>query len=342
MSQMNDGSRSRQRIRKPAPALDIPDIHENAAERKRILNVLAQRRYRQRKREARLAARAEGLHQRLTENQAELEGDASPCSADETNPQRGSHETLDEQQPSSEHLTFPLDSTTLSNVGNFNKDELQLLSATSPYYNIGSDTFNPDHTIRTSPSLADDYTFGDGTSSIASSSTTFPDSYFLQVPPLTLLRGLFRIAMRLNAASSVFSLTSISPFNLGLGPDPSEIPPAWRPTAAQLSVPHHPVLDLFPWPPVRDRLIEVLSLTEQSAEIGLMDTPRLVNFIYDMEDAGEGIRIWGSDPYDETHWEVGQVLYERWWFVFDRSTVEQSNYLRIQRGAAPLRASQYR
>jgi hypothetical protein len=39
--------RSRQRTYKPPPVLDVPDIDENGPERKRILNVLAQRRYSQ-------------------------------------------------------------------------------------------------------------------------------------------------------------------------------------------------------------------------------------------------------------------------------------------------------
>lgn len=39
--------RTRQRSYKPAPVLELPDIEENAPERKRILNVLAQRRYSQ-------------------------------------------------------------------------------------------------------------------------------------------------------------------------------------------------------------------------------------------------------------------------------------------------------
>jgi len=37
--------RTRQRIHKPPPVIAVPDIDEDAAERKRVLNVLAQRRY---------------------------------------------------------------------------------------------------------------------------------------------------------------------------------------------------------------------------------------------------------------------------------------------------------
>jgi hypothetical protein len=69
---------------------------------------------------------------------------------------------------------------------------------------------------------------------------------------------------------------------------------------------------------------------------------RLVDFIYDMEDTAEGLMIWGPDPYDEAGWEVGQLLFERWWFVFDQAVVERSNRLRRQRGAPPLRALGWR
>ena len=175
----------------------------------------------------------------------------------------------------------------------------------------------------------------DGTTS--PDSTTFPDSYFLAVPPLTLLRGLLRIASRLNAASSIGSLASTSPFNLGLGPDSSQLPTTWQPTPTQLSVPHHPLLDLLPWPSVRDRIIGVMALANDSGDGSTTGSP-LVDFVYDIEDSAEGMRIWGSDPYDEASWEVGQVVFERWWFVFDKKVVEQSNTWRRRRGAAPLHA----
>lgn len=37
--------RTRQRVHKDPPSLQVPDIEEDASERKRVLNVLAQRRY---------------------------------------------------------------------------------------------------------------------------------------------------------------------------------------------------------------------------------------------------------------------------------------------------------
>ena len=38
--------RTRQRIHKSPPTLAVPNINDDASERKRVLNVLAQRRYR--------------------------------------------------------------------------------------------------------------------------------------------------------------------------------------------------------------------------------------------------------------------------------------------------------
>jgi hypothetical protein len=191
------------------------------------------------------------------------------------------------------------------------------------------------------------------TSSAATTTTTtnstesFADSYYLPVPPLTLLRALVRIATRLGAMPAAWSLSAASPFTTGCCPDRSQLPPAWQPTPTQLAVPHHPVLDLLPWPAVRDRIIEYLSL-------GLTDTldgggainnnsrgsvtgSLLLDFIYDMEDGAEGVRVWGADPYDEANWEIGQVVFERWWFVFDKRVIEASNHWRRRRGAEPLR-----
>lgn len=63
----------------------------------------------------------------------------------------------------------------------------------------------------------------------------------------------------------------------------------------------------------------------------------VVNFAYDVEDDAEGVRIFGDDPYEPASWEVGQLLFERWWFLFDREVIANSNRWRRMRGAPPLR-----
>lgn len=169
-------------------------------------------------------------------------------------------------------------------------------------------------------------------------SESFPDSYLLPVNELKLMRAALRVADRLNA-QSLWDLTASSPFNLGTNPPADQLPLAWQPTTSQLLVPHHPVIDLLPWPSCRDRILDVLSLPDDARPPTARGALALVNFIYDLEDSAEGIRIWGSDPYDEKGWEVGQVVFERWWFIFDRDVVERSNHWRRLRGAPVLRIS---
>lgn len=199
---------------------------------------------------------------------------------------------------------------------------------------------------------------------------TFPDSYLLPMAELALFRAFTRIAKRLGCGGgAVWSLDARSPFVTSRSPSPSSplapgglasvnLPAHLRPTLAQSTVPHHPVLDFLPWPVVRDRLITVLSMPdgvrppvaggtsvpasaasdggEGSGDGGGGVPMALVQLSYDMEHTAEGIRIWGPDIYDPRAWEVGQVFFEKWWFIFDREVVEQSNYWRRMRGAKEL------
>ncbi|KAK5465477.1 hypothetical protein LTS15_002040 [Exophiala xenobiotica] len=185
-------------------------------------------------------------------------------------------------------------------------------------------------------------------------STTFPDESHLDMPELALLRGCMSIAHRLDVADLIWSLSSISPFCTTTTPtttamatsmaNPSDrglafahLPPNLRPTPAQLSIPHHPVIDLLPWPSVRDRLIHVLNQPPQFRPAGGAKSPMaLIEFVYDIEDPGEGVRISGEDPLDGRNWEVGEKVFRGWWWCFDREVVSRTNELRRRRGAATL------
>lgn len=186
----------------------------------------------------------------------------------------------------------------------------------------------------------------------------FPDSYHLPMAELALLRAFGRIGKRLGLGlGALWELGARSPFVVETSAAGDKAPPSQpqspsqsqqrvlqlpqhlRPTRTQSTVPHHPVLDFLPWPVVRDRLITVLSLPDEARPCGGGGggaSMALVQFSYDMEHTAEGIRIWGGDVYDPRAWEVGQVLFEKWWFVFDREVVEQSNSWRRLRGAGEL------
>lgn len=220
----------------------------------------------------------------------------------------------------------------------------------------GTNTYTDLSSVSISPSSY-------GYSSSSKSSVTdhlSPDSYFIPVTELTLLRAVMRISARLGCTEAMWQIDGQSPFlennkkknnssnpstntETGLSAPNTEdtialLPANWRPTRAQRFVPHHPALDILPWPSVREKLIGLFSLPLDERPPIAADPLALVHLIYDLEDNAEGLRIWGSDPYDPTCWEVGQLVFERWWFVFDRDIIEQSDRWRELRGASRLRA----
>jgi len=66
------------------------------------------------------------------------------------------------------------------------------------------------------------------------------------------------------------------------------------------------------------------------------DPMALMQLVYDLDDSAEGLRTTGSDWRDEMNWEVGQKVFENWWFVLDRDIIRRSNALRERRGARRL------
>ncbi|KAJ5580803.1 hypothetical protein N7450_007104 [Penicillium hetheringtonii] len=192
---------------------------------------------------------------------------------------------------------------------------------------------------------------------------TFPDDKTLQVPSLTLLNAAMRVAQQLQVSDIIWDITAVSPFYQGSSPntsstsvsppslesglstteqspasshfyiDLSELPSHLKPTRSQRLIPHHPLLDLLPWPSTRDKLIQVFHLPVHMRPGNAQDPMGLVRFVYDMEDdSGEGVTIAGQNPFEPGTWEIGQLVFERWWWAFDTGVVEDSNRSRRRRG----------
>lgn len=359
--------RTRQRTHKPPPAIEVPHIEEDATERKRALNVLAQRRYRtlfvryttnalsdpvlgEKKRQSRLKARS--VDASGTES-AEKDATLCPVSKPLATPLASQDSFLGTTIPlhSSNHgseagLEFdlsswdPLGDVVLSSqipdtgplpdfLTNFD-----LAEDTSDHSSLTAGVDYVEELPRTlDPSCLD----LKSTSSSSPSDVRFPDSYHLPVHELTILRAMLRIADRLGCNNQqLWELGCLSPFNSGETVPTNHLPVTWRPTASQITVPHHPVIDFLPWPSVRDRVLMIFSLPEEARPPQAAGPMALVNLVYDLEDNSEGVRIYGGDPYEASSWEVGQVFFERWWFLFDRDIIETSNNWRRLRGAQPL------
>lgn len=70
--------------------------------------------------------------------------------------------------------------------------------------------------------------------------------------------------------------------------------------------------------------------------VGAREEDSVLKFMWDLEADNEGVRVSGSDCYDENNWEVGQTVFENWWWAFDRGVWENSNMLRRRRGVGRL------
>jgi hypothetical protein len=106
------------------------------------------------------------------------------------------------------------------------------------------------------------------------------------------------------------------------------LPPALRPTALQRSVSHHPYIDLFPFPSIRDRLLQVGNAIDEDM--------LCADFAGDNIDSnfGEhtGLIVWG-EPWDPQSWEIAEPLWKKWsWLLKECPRIlETTNYWRQKR-----------
>ncbi|KAI1267086.1 hypothetical protein F5Y18DRAFT_424922 [Xylariaceae sp. FL1019] len=286
----------RQRIHKQPSSLSVPDINDNAAERKRVLNVLAQRRYRkiaQRERKRQTPGRGPSQSSAIASESCSGGNEPRPLTDVDTSQPAVHHQ---DNEPS---LSIFLNGTSASGYTTAQFPDLTNTQSLIPDIFFGMDDAftstegldpplipsSEECSTIPSPLLgADSILAVLGSSSPATPSLSedsdLPvsvDSYYLPVNELTLMRGLLRIANRLQCNAQT-------------------LPPTWQPTFSQRSIPHHPVIDLFPWPSVRDRILLLLTLPDEARPTVATGPLAIVQLAYDLEDVAEGARIWGGDP----------------------------------------------
>ncbi|KAH8881072.1 NAD(P)-binding protein [Thozetella sp. PMI_491] len=99
------------------------------------------------------------------------------------------------------------------------------------------------------------------------------------------------------------------------------LPPAMAPTSRQQTIPHQPYVDMLPWPSLRNQLLDSLATINE------------MQFVLDMSD---GLKIWGSTPWDPLAWEVAPEFARKWWFLMDEEIMRTTNFWRRQRGEVDL------
>ncbi|OJD19845.1 hypothetical protein AJ78_00205 [Emergomyces pasteurianus Ep9510] len=387
----------RQRRKTNDPA--VPDISDDAEERKRILNVLAQRRYRKRKREH-LAA----LEAKVQKDDQEEQG-STTIDLLSTEYSAENQSGFDNVPPSEETENFapnvpPASPGTIHRVQEALLDTLNGVDSSSACSNFFSESEIPNFvpelvmndssssspsSIATMPSPSSfealfslapsspeleafSYQFlqnpiseqdlapNDLSATLQSHQTTtftFPDDHTIEIPTLSLLRAILTIADRLQLTALIWSMDAVSPFYTGptglKSPSFSSsssssataaswdnLPAHLQPTPTQRLIPHHPILDLLPWPVTRDKLIQVFSMPAELRPASASHPMALMNLVYDIEDPSEGVRVSGGDPFQLDMWEVGQIVFERWWWAFETRVIEMSNRWRRSRGQQGL------
>lgn len=116
----------------------------------------------------------------------------------------------------------------------------------------------------------------------------------------------------------------------------SSIPSSLMPTKLQLTMRHHPWLDLFPLPRMRDNLLVAINLLSPEEEQQLFEDV--------MESGGgksewTGLVVWG-EPWDPQNWEVSRPFLERWAWLLKGcpEIIESTNRWRSLRGERPIPA----
>ncbi|KAH8589878.1 hypothetical protein B0O99DRAFT_317771 [Bisporella sp. PMI_857] len=169
------------------------------------------------------------------------------------------------------------------------------------------------------------------------------EDYILASPRPTALQTLVQLnvlnALGQNAAALGITIQSlchegsISPFNQ-MGPPRREeptLPLSLRPTPLQTAVCHHPWIDLFPLPEMRDRFLQICGTAEED------------DLCIDLVDVEESDRekpnlvVWG-DPSDPRAWEATVPFLRKWgWVVREcRELLLSTNYWREKRGEKRL------
>jgi hypothetical protein len=148
----------------------------------------------------------------------------------------------------------------------------------------------------------------------------------------------------LGIATEFYDWEGISPMNKhgpSLGPafcdHSSDWPATLHPTQLQLSIKHHPWVDCFPWPRLRDNLLQAFEHPD------LCDEDELCHDICDFNDQRESmLMVWGP-PEDSQNWEVSDSFLRKWaWLLKDCGQVLVStNYWRSRRGELVITPQQF-
>lgn len=159
---------------------------------------------------------------------------------------------------------------------------------------------------------------------------------------VNIFNALARNAATLRISKEWLEEEAISPFNLhgpGLGQLFIELslrgacPDSLRPTALQLSVPHHPWIDLLPIPRLRDNILNAIE------DPNVCDEDILCYDMVEVNNEHEKpcLIVWG-ESWDPHGWEASVAFLRKWGWLLKGcpEILQATNYWRQKRGETRL------
>jgi hypothetical protein len=156
--------------------------------------------------------------------------------------------------------------------------------------------------------------------------------HLLTLIQFNVFRALLRNTSALGFTMEWLNEDALSPFNM-TNPEPIAIscPPNLRPTSLQRTILHHPWLDLFPIPAMRDNILR--------AGDSFDDTQLCMDLVEFWNSPSErsGLIVWG-DPWDLRNWEVSEEFLSKWAWVIKgcQELFQSTNDWRMKRGEKRL------
>lgn len=156
----------------------------------------------------------------------------------------------------------------------------------------------------------------------------------LSLVQFNMTRALVANAKTLGFTTRLMSRQARSPF-ASTGVEPTfidSLPPSLQPTIFQLTIPHHPWIDILPVPELRDNILHRDPESYDSAELC-----RDMRGFQRVTDGRGGVVIWGQS-WDQHCWEVSPAFAQKWPWVVQgcQSLLESTNHWRATRNEPPL------
>jgi hypothetical protein len=165
--------------------------------------------------------------------------------------------------------------------------------------------------------------------------------HYLKLIQLNTINAFTRNAAALGFRFDWLVCAAISPFGCGgQGRNPVSVtavamPSNLAPTSLQLTTRHHPWLDLFPIPRMRDNMLTAISVLSPEEEQSLFDD--IMESGTGTKDEWGGLFVWG-EPCDPQSWEVSIPFLQRWGWLLRGcpEIITSTNRWRRRRGERPI------